>query len=32
MRRRTMAVPYDWLDGYLLSKPGAEHDHKIEWQ
>lgn len=22
----------DWLDTYLLSKAGAEHDFKIEWQ
>ena len=27
-----MLKRYDWLDGYLLSKPGAEHDYKIEWQ
>ena len=20
-----------WLDGYLLSKAGAEHDFKVEW-
>ena len=23
---------YDWLNGYLLSKPGATTDFKIEWQ
>ena len=23
---------YPWLDGYLLSKPGAEQDFKVEWQ
>lgn len=22
---------YGWLDGYLLSKPGAEKDFKAEW-
>lgn len=22
---------YDWLDGYLLSLPGAEKDYKPEW-
>lgn len=21
-----------WLDGYLLSKPGAEKDYKVEWE
>lgn len=21
----------NWLDGYLLSLPGAEHDFKVEW-
>ena len=25
-------MQYDWLDGYLLGKPGAEHDYKLEWQ
>lgn len=23
---------YDWLNGYLLSKPGATADFKTEWQ
>lgn len=23
---------YPWLNSYLLSKPGAEQDFKIEWQ
>ena len=23
---------YPWLDEYLMSKPGAEQDFKIEWQ
>ncbi len=23
---------YPWLVDYLLSKPGAEHDYKLEWQ
>lgn len=23
---------YTWLDEYLLSKPGATKDYKIEWQ
>ena len=23
---------YDWLNGCLLSKPGATTDFKIEWQ
>ena len=23
---------YDWLDGYLLEKPGAEKEHQPEWQ
>ncbi len=23
---------YEWLDGYLLSKPGAEKDYKLEWE
>ena len=22
----------DWLHDYLLSKPGAGHDYKLEWQ
>ncbi|NCB51672.1 MAG: MmcQ/YjbR family DNA-binding protein [Clostridia bacterium] len=25
-------MKYDWLDSYLLSKSGSEHDYKIEWQ
>ena len=25
-------MKYDWLDGYLRSMPGAEHDYKLEWQ
>ena len=24
-------MSYEWLHGYLLSKPGAEHDYKEEW-
>ncbi len=24
-------MKYDWLEGYLLSLPGAEHDYKVEW-
>ncbi len=24
-------MKYDWLDAYLLGKPGAEHDYKLEW-
>ncbi len=24
-------MAYDWLEQYLLSLPGAEHDFKIEW-
>lgn len=23
---------YDWLDAYLLSKPGVTKDYKVEWQ
>lgn len=23
---------YEWLDAYLLSKPGAEKDFKVEWE
>lgn len=23
---------YDWLDQYLMAKPGAEQDFKVEWQ
>ncbi len=23
---------YPWLEDYLLSKPGAEQDFKVEWQ
>jgi len=26
-----MDVKYDWLESYLLSLPGVEHDFKIEW-
>lgn len=22
---------YDWLDGYLLAKPGVAKDYKLEW-
>lgn len=25
-------MKYDWLHDYLLSKPGAGHDYKLEWQ
>ena len=25
-------MKYDWLDGYLRSMPGAEHDYKLELQ
>lgn len=25
-------MKYDWLDRYLLDKPGAEHDYKLEWR
>lgn len=24
-------MKYQWLDEYLLSKPGAEKDYKLEW-
>ena len=24
-------MKYEWLDEYLLDKPGAEKDHKLEW-
>ena len=24
-------MKYEWLDEYLLSKPGAEKDFKLEW-
>ena len=24
-------MKYEWLDQYLLDKPGAEKDFKIEW-
>ncbi len=24
-------MKYEWLDRYLLGKPGAEKDYKIEW-
>lgn len=23
---------YEWLEGYLLSKPGAQKDYKAEWE
>ena len=23
---------YPWLDGYLMDRPGAEQDYKLEWQ
>lgn len=23
---------YPWLDAYLLDKPGAAHEYKLEWQ
>ncbi len=23
---------YPWLEAYLLSKPGAEHEYKVEWK
>ena len=25
-------MKYEWLDEYLLSKPGVERDFKLEWQ
>ncbi len=24
-------MKYDWLEGYLMSLPGVEHDYKVEW-
>jgi len=24
-------MKYEWLDSYLLEKPGAEKDYKLEW-
>ena len=27
-----MPKQYEWLDKYLLSKPGAEKDYKAEWE
>ncbi len=24
-------MKYDWLESYLLSLPGTEHDYKVEW-
>lgn len=24
-------MPYDWLDRYLLDKPGVTKDYKVEW-
>lgn len=27
-----MAMQYEWLDEYLLAKPGAEKDYKVEWE
>ena len=27
-----MDKPYQWLDAYLLAKPGVEKDFKVEWQ
>ena len=26
-----MTVKYEWLDEYLLDRPGAEKDYKLEW-
>ena len=25
-------IMHDWLDEYLLSKPGATKDYKVEWE
>lgn len=25
-------MKYEWLDAYLLAKPGCETDFKVEWQ
>lgn len=25
-------MKYPWLEEYLMSRPGAEHDYKLEWQ
>ena len=27
-----MSKQYDWLDEYLLSKPGTEKNYKAEWE
>ncbi len=24
-------MKYQWLEEYLMGKPGAEHDYKLEW-
>ena len=24
-------MAYDWLESWLMSRPGAEHDYKAEW-
>lgn len=24
-------MKYQWLEDYLMGRPGAEHDYKIEW-